>query len=62
MLASWNIAILKSQLSHLRWCNVLITRGYKISICLVNFAFKAWKVTLNITLFLHTVPPGKDRS
>lgn len=55
MLASWNIAILKSKLSHLRWCNVLITWGYKTFIGLINFAFKAFncyvELMLNSTLF-----------
>lgn len=53
MLASWNIAILKSKLSHVRWCNVLISSGYK------TWPHLSWlsrhsavmlKVILNITL------------
>lgn len=53
ILASWSIAILKSKLSHIRWCNVLISLGYKT--CLIYLGFQGmWllflKVILNITL------------
>lgn len=62
MLASWNIAILKSKLSHLRWFNVLITWGYKTFIGLINLRHSAamLRVMLNITVFTFCTPKQRQ--
>lgn len=58
MLASRNIAILKSKLSHIRWCNDLISLGYKTCIGLIYLGFQG--IILNITLLYQ--PSGKKKS